>query len=157
MAYEIKSLIADELLKNKPTYTSRSSSLYFAKENKEKELNATPLFNNSTQSNQIQMPKVKGAGTFSPAPSYESQIISDVATNTFQGNDPSEINRLINMYKKTSVEKNVLPTENSVILDQDTLEEKEVEQTIDNKIEVDTNVDKKVESKKFHHMPIYAQ
>lgn len=148
LAYEIKSLIADELLKNKPTYTSRSSSLYFAKENKEKELNATPLFNNSTQSNQIQMPKVKGAGTFSPAPSYESQIISDVATNTFQGNDPSEINRLINMYKKTSVEKNVLPTENRVTLDQDTLEEKEVEQTIDNKIEVDTNEDKKVENKK---------
>lgn len=33
-------------------------------------------------------------------------------------------------------------------LDQDTLEEKEVEQTIDNNIEVDTNADKKVENKK---------
>lgn len=113
LASEIKKLIMEKLREVKPTYTSRSSSLFFAKENEKKEVKEEIAKEKDTVSRPIfdQMPRVKGSGPFSPAPSYESQILKGVSTNTFQGNDPFEMEKIIDSYsqkERNGVDENVI-------------------------------------------------
>lgn len=95
LASEIKKLISEKLREAKPTYTARSSSLFFAKENERKESKEVEGKPSDTF---VPMPKAKSATSFPLAPSYESQILQDLPTNSFQGNDPFEMERIIGSY-----------------------------------------------------------
>lgn len=103
LASEIRKLISEKLREAKPTYTARSSSLFFAKENERKESKEVERKPSDTF---VLMPKAKGAGSFPLAPSYESQILQDLPTNSFQGNDPFEMERIIGSYSDKDIASN---------------------------------------------------
>lgn len=98
LAYRIKSAIAEQLKKDKPVYTARSSSAFFAKENS--------FSSKINESFIVQSTPLRGSASFSPKPVYESQILSDVSTNSFQGNNPEEMDRLIKMYANKDKQSN---------------------------------------------------
>lgn len=85
LALEVRNLIAARLKKDKPVYSTRSSSLFFAKESERKKGDQSP-----------------------PSPSVaplSSPILEGVETSAFQGNDPRETEKLVNAYQKLQKER----------------------------------------------------
>lgn len=144
LSHRIKTAIAEQLKKDKPVYSARSSSVYFAKENS--------FGSKLGESFERTSSPIRGTASFSPKPTYESQILSEVETNSFQGNDPMEMERLIKRYsngdhvseEKTSMQEYV----------DDSLESNAKEEPIQSQAQhLEFNDDEKIEDLETESIP----